>query len=266
MGKESKAAWEARVVRAFKEGAESVSPKPPKRTTLVWLRSVGAGSICLGGLGLMQTFFWPSIAALYIGVILLTLDLLFVEKFDTARWVKSVIFCAILVLAGIFAKAVVFRRAPLGAVYRTRGDVLEVYLTNESDDDYENLDLKIKPDFPKDFVSSPEQVTHIPGISFVDAMPGVMTEAGESAMFSIDNSVPDAEATDAINNFLRVRGERIPARTTVRLRMKLVRQAGKGREPVTTGVQKVLVQASLKGRFRTFRISEEAGTVPAVNY
>lgn len=266
MGKDSKAVWEARVARAFKEGADSVSPKPEKRTALVWLRSVGAGAICLGGLGLMQTFFWPSISALYIGISLLTLDLLFVEKFETKRWMKSVIVCALIALTGIFTKVVVLRTAPLMAAYRTRGDVLEVYLSNASDDDYENLDIKIKPDFPKDYVSSPEQVTHIPGISFVDALPGIMTEQGESVMANIDTSLPNAEATDTVNNFLRMRGEMLPAKTTVRLRMKLVRPLGNGREPVTTGVQKVSVQASLKGRFRIFHITEEAETVPLGNY
>jgi hypothetical protein len=182
------------------------------------------------------------------------------EKFEKARWIKIVIVLAILTLSAVFTKTIVLRTAPLNASYRVFGDEMEVYISNESEnDDYETVDLKVKPDFPDDFVSLPEQLTHIPGVSFADAMPSIMNGKGESILATIDTS---GNETGAINNFLRFRCDRLPARTFLRFRMKLVRPVKNTTEPITDGVRTVSVEGKFKGRFHIFEINTIAMPLP----
>lgn len=218
----------------------------------------------------MQTFFWPSVFALYVGTLLLALDLIFLEKFASAVWAKFVILLSMLVLTVMFTWSVVLRTAPISVFYRNRGDVLDVYISNDSEeDDYQALDIKMVPNPDKALsapekialISSPEQITHVPGVSFVDALPSKVKH-GEALAYSFDNEDQELPTKTAVESVLRFRCDELPAGTVIRFRMKIVHNVGREIIPLNQGINDLMIEGKMKGRFRVFHVKEKGSNVP----
>jgi len=114
---------------------DSSAKSSPKTTLLAWLRSGGISSILLGGFGLMRTFYLPSVVAIYLGFLLLSLDAL-CEKLHILF--KAAIIVSLASLAVLFTKDVVVHKSPMQYEYRViGGDELEMSIRNDSlEDDY----------------------------------------------------------------------------------------------------------------------------------
>jgi len=110
-----------------------------------WLKGVGVISTALGTAGLMQLMFWPSVYAIYLGLLLLIWDLWY-EEFN--GYLRALIATALFSLAIAFTVIVVMRKAPVFADYQIGNGVYVVFvLRDESmNDDYRNVDLTIWPD------------------------------------------------------------------------------------------------------------------------
>ena len=93
----------------------------------------------------MQTFFWPAIVATYIGIFIILLDL-WIENFGPSRWRKIPIFCALLAFGFFFSKDVLLRKSPISVSYIVNKGELQVTIYDMSQDDYENVDLELRPD------------------------------------------------------------------------------------------------------------------------
>jgi hypothetical protein len=205
----------------------------------------------------MQTFFWLSVVAIYAGILLALVDLL-LEDFRPNSWTKIPIAGGILALGFLFTQSVVLRKDPIVVGWRFWNDRLEVYIDNASDDDYVDMDLKIKPDFPNAFISDMKQETHIPNVSFVDALPVTLT--GKERVLDVlqdpilgNKSIPDAVYT----NFLRFRCEKLPKNTNLKFSMALINKVGNEVIPLHSASE-VVVGGSYKGRFRNYEIDQVA--------
>jgi hypothetical protein len=232
----------------------SVKPATPS-AALKWLRGVGMASILFGGFGVMQTFFWPSVIAIYAGFLLLLIDL-YLEDFYPRAWTKIPLAAGMLVLAILFTKVVVLRGETVIAVYRVVNGRLDVIVQNVTGDDYQDMDFKIRPDFPVDFVSDPKQITTLSTVSFVDPMPFASTMTGESIETHIDTEHPD-DPQRPMTNFLRIRCDKLPAKSSIEVSMSLTQSRGKEDIPVQS-VSKVELDGHYSGKFRSYELAEKA--------
>ena len=217
----------------------------------------------------MQTFFWPSVVAIYCGVILLLIDL-YVEEFGARRWIKLLIFLVMVGFGYAFTKYVVIRKTDPTVAYTMDRGRLVVVIDNGSSDDLQDIDLKIRPDFPSDFVIDPKEVTHVPSVTFVDPMPFVSATHDEKIEAhytvkqdgSIDPGLFPMSAYDT--NFLRIRCDKLPAYSGITLTMALQKQKKRDDPPVgvddlpVDAVGHVEVDGTYRGRFRVFAYKEEA--------
>lgn len=261
MGKAARKKWANRTVTA--SAAELAQTKPKDTSAKVpialrWCRNVGISSICIGALGFVQAFFWPSVIAIYAGVILLLIDLWF-EDFRPSSWKKIPIAVVILILCELFTQCVVLRKDPVVVGWIFRNDRLEVYINNASNDDYSDMDLKIKPDFPGDFVRDARQETSMPNVSFVDSVPVVLEEKGEKMLEILHTHIPGEKYSPetAYTNFLRFRCDKLPKDTTLKFSMALIKPA-KSTAVQVNSVSEVLVTGNYKGKFRTYEIAMKA--------
>src|SRR5229473_120560 len=152
------------------ESPPKPTPKNPRKRkaklhpALVWCRSIGLISVLAGGLGMMQQFFWFSVASVYVGLLLLGVDLYFEPELP--RGYKT--FGEIIVAAGLmwFNLSFVFVSAPLsfnslasnsdyalgaapgGIAWRSVFVELDFMATNPTDDNYDNVDILVRPDHP----------------------------------------------------------------------------------------------------------------------
>jgi len=248
--------------RPKRERQRTKNPAHPPSTVLVWMRSVGAASILLGGLGLMQTFFLPSVIAIYFGLALLLLDA-YKENFRLV--VRGLIMLTLVAAAILFTTNVTLRESPIFAVYRMVDGKLDIIITNASaSDDYQDLDLIIRPDFPKDYISKKTQITTLPSVSFVDPMPFASDRQGDSIVLTVDPNDPTGQHQYPKTNFLRVRCDKLPHLTSIELEMELVRLAGEKneRQEPFHDVQIVTIDGSFNGRFSEKAVSLTAMRSP----
>lgn len=153
-----------------------------------WLRGVGAAGILLGTVGLMHTFFWPSVCAFYAGLGVLALDL-FAERIGP--YLKGLVVTSLIITASLFTREVVLHNTPFDLSYTVNGTNLDLIVSNNSPaDDYRDIDLTIIPvpgghnqipsavigsfreltaGTPCSVISSPYQLTEYP--TFVMATP-----------------------------------------------------------------------------------------------
>lgn len=227
--------------------------KSSLQAAILWLRGVGFSSIALGGFGLMQTFFSLSVGAVYFGFAVLLADL-WVEKFKLA--VKIGLVASILVGAFFFTKIVVVRSAPLSVGSLLANGELDVIVQNMSaEDDYQDIDIKIKPDFPYDFVKDPKQITSLPSVSFVDAMPFTSSTYQEKLLVLVDE-----KGNHPMTNFLRVRCDKLPRLSSIEVRFNVVRPSGKTAVPFTD-IKSVFVEGRYRGRFKEYAVKNNSGVM-----
>jgi hypothetical protein len=124
------------------------TPKPPSGgdgyAVRRWLKGVGVISTLLGAAGLIQLMFWPSVCAIYLGLLLLIGDLC-LERFNI--YLRAFIGLTFVGIAVLFSIFIVSRKHPVFVDYQTQENrVLFVVRNDSSEDDYKNVDLTIWPD------------------------------------------------------------------------------------------------------------------------
>lgn len=142
--------------------------KPPLHPAVVWSRSVSMASICFGGLGFLTVHFWWAVGLVYIGVLLLSLDLYLEPWFKEHAWFRVVGLSGLLVVLSAFSFGVAFAAEPLhimaqlrpdeyapdtvigGIPWRSQFADVRLVVRNSSAHDYENLDLQVWVDNQSD--------------------------------------------------------------------------------------------------------------------
>src|ERR1017187_10524126 len=135
----------------------TVPPGSSIPSVILWCRTVGAGSILFGGIGL-TAYFWWAVAFVYSGIALLLVDLRF-ERFGRQDWLRHAISLVLVAVFAVFSIGVVFRAAPVtiesyvmnvphgegsefgGIVWNDKLSDLRIWLTNPTSMNYDNLDL-----------------------------------------------------------------------------------------------------------------------------
>ena len=141
------------------------------KSLIVWLRGSGVGAILIGTLGLMQAFFWPSIFCFYVGAVLLFIDL-FHEKGTRHQWAKYATATVLVAVMAIFTYDVVLRRNPISAFYVVEDGKLRVHITNESIDDYHEVDLQLGPQMLHAMIDHAEHTDGLIGVDIVPSAAG----------------------------------------------------------------------------------------------
>lgn len=152
---------------------------------LLWLRAGGVASICLGGIGLMEQFFWLSNVLVDGGLVLLAVDLCLEPALAIHRRFRATGIAAILLAIAAFSYNVTFARAPVelgsymipgeypdgtkigGITWRSGLRDLRVTFRNPTDDDYQDLDLIIHPGLHGVFITEIGQVGDVAGVTFL---------------------------------------------------------------------------------------------------
>ncbi len=252
MGEASRRKWENRIERAKQSIHAVMFPASDSRGSLSWIARSGVAAILLGGLGLMQTFFWPSIIAVYVGVLLLLVDL---WNHRSSRAFKIAVSGAMSIGLVLFSIFVVFRREPIRVSYAISQDgTVNAYVVNPTADDYRELDVHIQ--LPRgQIIVKHSQRSELATCSLFGASDGAALQ-GEQMHILTMNTPSGPSQTQFFGNFQRVRCEVLPSHAT--LWLKLVPAQGNTLSDVGT-VDRVRVVYTYKGKFREFSLNEEAG-------
>ena len=70
----------------------------------------------------------------------------------------------------LFTQKVLLRRNPIVSYYQVDHGLLRFHVTNTSDDDYRDLDFKVKPDYPDDFVFDGKELSNVAGLTVLDLL------------------------------------------------------------------------------------------------
>lgn len=211
--------------------------KEKVREILGWLRAIGFGSTVLGGVVLTQTpeFFHYSVGLVYIGIVLIGLDLYFEPFFERLKlYAKIAIGLIFVIVVAGFSKAVVFVKSPLdvsafmtdaeypageviaGIKWRPEFTELQVRISNPSGRPYDDLNIVIRP---TSAVAAIAQDTNIPDVSFEDKNGFIAHLIDTDLIHEKSTAIHlDLLATDA---GYRVRCGHLPAHTTIRVIMAL---------------------------------------------
>ena len=231
-------------------------PAKETPTGIKWLRGIGGAAILFSMLGLIQLFFWPSVILFYAGLGVALIDL-FYEKF-TRMWVKFALALVLIGAAALFTWKVVMRKDPIVAYYVMTNGVLRFHVTNTSDADYRDLDFKIKPDYPDNFIVDGKEASNLGGLKVLDPHYSSTDEKDERYKATADPAHPGIP-TIWEANFLRFQCDKLSRQTGVEFTMGLERTLSDGRtiEQVTK-VKKVILQGTYRGQFREYTVSQEA--------
>lgn len=215
-----------------------------RSTILTWCRSLGIASILLGGFGVIQEFFLPSAIVVYLGFMLLLIDLWY-ENFDGHTWVRWPFTLALIVGMVAFSVAVVFRSDPLGTVAWAKSEepyreTITVMVSNLTQDDYKDLDLEFRPNSPNVLIEEVKQSTPLSGVTIYQDFPVTMHEKGDSVTQYMDNG----KLVSSASTMRRVRCEYLPHTTTLGLVFTISSVEGKP--------AKLKVSGGYRGRFRTY--------------
>jgi len=245
-----------------------------------WWWAIGAGTFLGVGASLMPVTFWYSVALVYIGLGVILVGLWF-ERFNL--WLRSICMLGALGTVALFTFGFVLKPAPpleadsrmvageypdgtlIGGLTWTPGlRDLRVKVRNPTDDDYQDLDFTIRPDFPKVYITGIGQVSEIAGVTFLtnnereaqEAPNGVPSIVFDS---TTGHTLKDGWAFKTVPmigqntikplrprpNHHRVRCEKLPHRTTLEITMAIrsedMPEAGK------------IVNVWLRGEYRYLR-------------
>jgi hypothetical protein len=159
--------------------------KPKNYPLIKWTRTAGVGAELFGWGGLVWAgWFWPGVALIYAGFLLLIIDVWLAPELRGYRRWKVGIVVILVALCGAFSWGIVFVKAPLGIaawvtdaeyppdsrkiagiVWRPEFTELQVWISNSSDRNYEDVDLVIRP---TSAIAAIAQLTAVPNVSFED--------------------------------------------------------------------------------------------------
>jgi hypothetical protein len=219
-----------------------LKPAPLKQLhpLLAWCRGIGLFGVLCGGLGVMQPqFFWLSVGLVFAGLLLFAVDLYF--ESGISKNIKIIGCSLIVVIMALFAERVVFVPAPLplntlvsdfdytpnlgpaGIAWSPFFTELDLIVTNPTDQNYDNLDVLVRPDTP---IAAIKQLSSLTDVSFED-------EYGVTDRFTVDDGgTPITMVFLATNAGYKVHCGRIPPRNSLKLVMAIAEiKKGQPREP-----------------------------------
>lgn len=207
-----------------------------------YLRAGGFSSTSLGCLGLIQTFFWPSVVAVYFGLALLLVD---VYSERILWWIKAVIIAALCIILVFFTKDVVLLKDAVRLTYSTSSNgTVNVYASNDTNDDYKGLDVHIV--LPADaFIVDHKQYSELSTCSFFP-INGAAALNGEIILTLTPKNPQNTTPTQQYGNYQRVRCEVLPHHSTLTVALSPRRAS---MEPYTEQIHDVEVVGEYKGRF-----------------
>ena len=206
---------------------------PDLRPIIRWVRAAGIAAEVFGWAALMVAdYFWTGVTLIYLGFLLLILDLWFDPELSKKIISKFAVSFALLVAATFFTRAVVLADAPLevtaiptnadyppdtkiaGINFRPEFTELQVIINNPTGRNYTDLNVVIRPSEPVAFIT---QSTNVPNVTFEDknGFSVRMMAATSSAAKAIPLSLL---ATDA---GYRVRCPSLPAHSHITVEMAL---------------------------------------------
>lgn len=239
----------------FNIASEKLAQKE-KATFRSWVKASGLASILLGGLGLMPTFFVPSVIAIYSGLLVLAVDIFF-ENIRTILRVAVVLFLVGIAIA--FTKTVVLRRDPIDIYYMKNlggSDSIDIMIKNNTVDDFKVVDLHV--DLPQEvFVVGYRKITDLATCSLFPA-DQASAHLGERAVITQElRADGTSKVTAMVGNYQRVRCEVLPHQSMFEMRLNL-REGEKLNAPPDLSKISVSVDGEYDGKFRTFTAPKEA--------
>ena len=230
------------------------TPKKPARAAvprnpLAWLRGLGFVSMAIGGVGLMSSFFWPSVGSFYLGLAVLSIDLWF-ERLIIGWKILLWLFCLSIGLS--FSFAVVLRSSPLSISYCiTDTGLVEVYIKNgSSNDDYQDMDMTFATDSAAAHFDKLRNMSDFPSLSVIDQ--GWQLEHMEEALIYSDGR--DYYMTRPT---MRVRCAILPRKSSAHVLVSVVKGSNDGIKPALDWGTLTIV-GHFKGRFRELDIFSNA--------
>ena len=149
-----------------------------------WLRTAGIGAEFFGWGGLLLAgWFWPGVAFIYAGFLLLAIDVWLEPGLQRSLLWRIGIVTILLLFTTAFSLGIVFVKAPLdvsafvtaaeyptgtsiaGIPWKPQFTELQVRIDNPSDRNYEDVNLLIRP---MSAIVAIAQVTSVPNVSFED--------------------------------------------------------------------------------------------------
>ena len=201
------------------------------RSIATYLRSLGLIGILLGGAGMVLTgFFWCAAIFIYLGLGVALFDIWIAE--DLPKWASGLFSVLVIALLGLFTAGIVMYPPSLEIVvhaadgdYSTGQNIdgidwkpgyseLRVALTNHSDRDYDNLDMRLRPDV---WVARVVQTSHLEGVSFPDEETSVMSVVGHGIDPKTGKPVDQPFTMGPRNTGVRVRCDKVPRHSSLQL-------------------------------------------------
>jgi hypothetical protein len=199
------------------------------RSLLVYLRTLGAVSVILGLAALMQgpEYFWWFAGLICAAFALIAIDIFF-ESWPR-RGIRWIGFPAMSLAAAAFSFFVVFADVPLqiqatfsnaryadgvvigGIKWRPDYAEMTVEITNPTTKNYDDIAILLRPDFP---IAAIAQSSNLSGVSFEDKLSStVRLQLG-------GEGIPKALVATDVG--YRIRCERLPRKTTLKIEIALV--------------------------------------------
>ena len=231
-------------------------------------------------------YFWLSVALFYLGLSLLGIDLYFDQSFKQYSWVRRIGLIIIVITIILFSHFIVLAQSPLlvrSSIFKgdypsgTRlygmlwtPDVKELRITfeNPSEDDYQDLDITLRPDrpgFSSTYISAIGQISKLPGVAFMNPeiqLLGADQKGNPLIKFdhSTGNTLGDGvkiivEGTKSVilPNYSRIRCEKLPQRTNLEISILI---ENKYIENPKHTISNIWVKGNYRGRIRTHTIDQ----------
>jgi hypothetical protein len=213
-----------------------------------YLRGIGAASVLLGAIGVLQTFYLPSVIAVYSGLLLLVVDAVLERLIP---FFKIVVILILISLGVAFTHFVVLWEDPLTIIYQTGKDgTVYVSLFNKTSDDFRSVDLHFS--MPSQiFVVNTTQMSQMSSCSLL-----VLPYA--DALFGDESFNFKADSGQELNygNYERVRCEVLPHESGMQFSI-LLRQ-GRGLSSLSSPLSGITVRGNYQGKFRAYSAPKTA--------
>jgi hypothetical protein len=208
--------------------------EPQKHPAIRWAEVAGIGSIGIGGAGIVTISFWWGVGFVYAGIAALLLSL-WLERF----WFKWVGIAILLTLGTIFSCGVTFRNAPLvsdamvessnyepgvtvsGITWDPNYTYLRVNLNNDTDLDFDGLDLTLEPDVP---IAQIHLLNEIPNLTLhgdvtkeTANLPGALVESQSFSASGPDGKMMDIPMRQIAAPTWRIQCPKLSPHTSIEL-------------------------------------------------
>jgi hypothetical protein len=220
-----------------------------------YLRGTGISAILLGGLGLLQPFYLPSVIAIYSGILLLAVDVT-LEKISPLF--KSVAIVILVLFGAALTHFVVLWKDPLSILYNPGKDgTIYLNVLNSTDDDFRSVDLHFSMPLG-DFVIKTWPLSQQSSCSLL-ILPSADALLGDESL-TITGSSGEFEAR--YGSYERLRCEVLPHRSNMPFAILVEQRQGEQLVPLEAPISAITVRGDYQGKFRLYKAPKEATLIP----